>query len=755
MRTHAEIQSSFADRNVLDAAERLYLVGIAGAGMSGLARLARDRGLVVAGSDSTPGDEVSRLVAEGFSVTVGHDASNIEGFRPDVIVLTDAIDLNDSPEVAAAHRLGVPLLRRSQLLGWLTRNRRVIAITGTHGKTTTTGFVGAGLMAAGFDPLVIVGAVIPQWDGPIHFGKGEWAVVEACEAYDSFHDLDPEIVILTNLEPDHLDFHGTWAALEGSVDRFVARIPSQGWLIYCEEDSGASDVARRFAGQRVGYRFDPQEAAELSVPGRHNQLNMLGALEACVRAGADRSQILPAMNAFLGAERRLQVLHDGDVTLIDDYAHHPTEISASIQALRERYGDRRLVVVFQPHLYSRTAEHLAVFAAALDAADQVVLTDIYPAREAPMPGMSSARIAELMVRDAFYVPSRHLLPRFVAKMRRPGDVIVGMGAGNIANFGPRFLDELSRGGQTKVLVLSGGDSAEREISLLSGLQCAAALTEAGFEVSTLDVTDRLFSTGTLADLAGANRPDVVFLALHGTRGEDGAIQGLLELLHLPYTGSGIQASAIAMDKALTKLVLSRAGIRSPLGIVLRRGDSVPEVPFHQAVVKPNAQGSTVGLSFVEDIADLGRAVERAFRYGDEVLVEEWIRGTEISVPVLNGGALHPVEIVPKSGQYDFANKYTPGATEEIIPARLSPEVEAEAKRLATLAHVTLGCEGATRTDMIVRDDEIFVLEVNTLPGMTKTSLLPNSASVAGISFVELCRRLVDDAQKRAEKAAFQ
>ena len=752
MRTPAEIRTAFADRSVLDSASRLFLVGIAGAGMSGLARLARTRGLAVAGTDSTLGDEFNRLVAEGFEVSLGHQEGAMRSYQPDILVLSDAIDLADSPETQFARENGIPILRRSQLLGWLVNRHRVIAVTGTHGKTTTTGFIGAGLIEAGLDPLVVVGASIPQWGSPIHFGQGEWAVVEACEAYDSFHDLDPEVVVLTNLEPDHLDFHGSWAQLQSSVDRFLSTIPEGGLLVYCDEDEGAREAASRFTGTKIGYRQSDGQATELSIPGSHNRLNMLGALQACLHAGVKRDVAVSAMSQFLGAERRLQVLRDGEIVVIDDYAHHPTEIRASIQALRDRYPDRRLVVVFQPHLYSRTAEHLKAFAEALDLADVIVLTDIYPAREAPMPGMSSARIAELMAKDAHYVPSRHLLPRKVARLVGPGDVVVGMGAGNISKFAPDLLDELDRTGPLHILVLSGGDSAEREISLLSGAQCAQALKEAGYQVSSLDLTDRLYTTGLLKDLASAQRPDLVFLALHGTNGEDGAIQGLLELLHLPYTGSGIQASALAMDKSLTKSILAQHGIRTPSGTLIGRNETWSAPEAHQnLVVKPNAQGSTIGLSFVEDPAELANAIERAFRYGDEVLVEEWVRGIEISVPVLNGEPLPPVEIVPASGQYDFASKYTPGATEEVIPARISPELDAKARQLALAAHRALGCEGATRTDMIIQADELFVLEVNTLPGMTETSLLPNSARSAGISFVELCRRLVQDAQTRAEK----
>lgn len=268
-------------------------------------------------------------------------------------------------------------------------------------------------------------------------------------------------------------------------------------------------------------------------------------------------------------------------------------------------------------------------------------------------------------------------------------------------------------------------------------------------METADVSEWLLRGGMLASLAGPGRPDVAFLAVHGTNAEDGAMQGLFELLHIPYTGSGIQASAIAMDKALTKTVLAREGVRVPQGVLVSSAEDEIGLVL-PLVVKPNAQGSTVGISFCRTRDELRSAVTRALAYDDAALVEELIEGTEISVPVLCGGALPPVEIVPVSGAvYDFAAKYTPGATEEIVPARIGDEGNAEARRIAETCHVALGCEGATRTDMIVRaNGELVVLEVNTLPGMTATSLLPRSAEAAGITFGALCETLVEDAIRR-------
>lgn len=328
-----------------------------------------------------------------------------------------------------------------------------------------------------------------------------------------------------------------------------------------------------------------------------------------------------------------------------------------------------------------------------------------------------------------------------------------MGAGNISEFPPALVRELNRrGAQSKVAVLYGGDSAEREVSILSGRAVNDALQNQGYASRLVDVSELLLSKGDVSTLVGDQRPDVCFLAVHGTNAEDGGIQGLLELLHLPYTGSGVQASAIAMDKNLTKLVLSDAGLPVPKGQLLSRGNldwNADGFDGEGWVVKPNAQGSTVGLSFVPDRDGLPAAISKAFQYGDAVLVEEWLRGVEISVPVLEDRALPVVEIVPASGAYDFESKYTPGATEEIVPARLTPEQTATAQEYALRAHRALGCSGCTRTDLIVMADRIVCLEVNTLPGMTATSLVPNSARAAGMSFEDLCDWMVKSALAKA------
>ena len=295
----------------------------------------------------------------------------------------------------------------------------------------------------------------------------------------------------------------------------------------------------------------------------------------------------------------------------------------------------------------------------------------------------------------------------------------------------------------KVAVLMGGTSAERDVSLSTGRQILNALDPEKYTITPLDTAD----VHALLAALSSDRPEVAVIALHGKGGEDGTLQGLLDLLGIRYTGSGVLASALAMDKAMTKRVLQTVGVRVPEDMALKHGEQMRpgSLPF-PLIVKPNAQGSTIGMTIVREQGEMDAALQTAFEYDDAVLVEQFITGTEITVPILGNQALEIlpiVEIVPSGGFYDYKAKYTAGETDEIVPARIPDDVAAEARRIAKLCHQTLGCRGMSRTDMIVTaQNEIYTLEVNTIPGMTPTSLLPRSADAALIRFPQLLDRLI-------------
>ncbi len=298
----------------------------------------------------------------------------------------------------------------------------------------------------------------------------------------------------------------------------------------------------------------------------------------------------------------------------------------------------------------------------------------------------------------------------------------------------------------RIAVLMGGRSAEREVSLHTGEQVASALASIGHEVVPVDTVD----IGFIEALRTGDF-DVAFICLHGRFGEDGTIQGLLELIELPYVGSGVLASALAMDKVVSKQVFVAAGIPTPEWAVVRRGcpysvEEISERLGEKLVVKPANEGSSVGMSIVHDAGELGPAIERAFEHDHIVLIEEFIAGVEVTVGVLGNSdltALPTLEIVPENEFYDYNSKYLPGMSRHIIPARVPDTVREECQRIAIEAHCALACRGMSRADTIVAaDGTAYLLEVNTIPGMTKTSLLPDAARAAGIEFPQLCDRLV-------------
>ncbi|MBA3725392.1 MAG: D-alanine--D-alanine ligase [Armatimonadetes bacterium] len=749
MRLRSEVDEWFGQGAKLPSEGRIHFVGIGGAGMSALARILLTRGREVTGSDIAESASLNLFRERGAKVFIGHSAENVDGAA--AVVVSDAIKLSDNSEIAAAREKGLTFIRRSQLLGILLEGYRVLAVTGSHGKSTTSAILAQILVDAGMDPLAIIGADVPGFDGNVRHGRGDFAVVEACEAYDSFHDLKPEMVLLTNLEPEHLDYHITWENLRGSVVKFINSATATPKLIFCGADKGANETAS-FIRDSKAYASNPALNGEMHIIGKHNALNASGAIAVAEEIGIPASRAIAAAASARGCVRRLERIGEANgITVYDDYAHHPTEIDASLEAIRGAHHNNRIIAVFQPHLYSRTRDQLDEFAPALSAADIAVITDIYPARERPIPGISSALIVERlenMGAQSIYISSRHLLPRSIAAIAKPGDVIVGMGAGNIDSLAPEVLQEINRADDPlRVAVWSGGDSAEREVSILSGDRVVSVLRSRGYQVETFDPAELLLNRGDVSNLKGPGRPDIVFLALHGTGAEDGATQGFLELLHLPYTGSGVLASALTMDKAETKRRLNAKGLPTPKGVEILRGDEIPDFPV-PCVVKPNAQGSTIGLTFVTDPGKLGAAVKRALKYDEVALIEEMAQGVEISVPVLGDEVLPVVEIRPKSGIYDFESKYTPDGAEEIVPARISDNATRTAKEYAKLAHEALGARDLSRTDMIVNGDEIVILEVNTLPGLTQTSLLPNSAASIGISYGALCERILTIAMRR-------
>jgi len=437
---------------------RVHLMGIGGAGMRGLAVLLKDAGYEVSGCDRGGAGGLDDVVDLGIPVADGHDADH--SAKADLLIRTSAVPA-DADEVRAAADRGVPVLRRAQALGALLNGRTLVGIAGTHGKTTITGMTGVAAERADLDPIVLVGGSVANWNGFTRLGAGP-AIVEADEFDRSFLELDPALAVVSSLEAEHLDTYGDFDGVRAAFRQFAARATNRHGLLFCADDRGACALAAELGSGR-GYGFSPDAwcrieridastcrfrwpdgsvDVRLRVPGRHNHQNAAAAFCSSVLLGGDPKTIVEGLESFRGIGRRLERLGArGDVVVFDDYAHHPTEVAASIAALRDAYPDARLSVVFQPHLYTRTRDFAAEFAAALDGADQALVLPIYPAREDPIEGVT----ADLIVGSAGAAVSnigREAAREWPRESGEGPQVVAFMGAGDVTRVAHEALERL-------------------------------------------------------------------------------------------------------------------------------------------------------------------------------------------------------------------------------------------------------------------------------------------------------------------------
>lgn len=447
----------------------VHFVGIAGAGMSALAELLARRGQVVTGCDSSVATarDLARL---GIIVSEGHDPAHVDGARE--VIVTSAMR-KDHPELARARALGIPVIRRAEALGRAVSVGRLVGVAGTHGKTTTTVMTTQALASAGLNPTGVVGGRVGAWNGNLSDGGEELFVVEADEYDRSFHALAPDVAVVTNMEADHLDIYP--GGIDEIRDAFAHYVKGAQVIVLCADDEGAStlptpntaevirygiasrearlvarDVEARDTGTRFAVHYDGAALGEvtLAVPGLHNVRNSLAAVASGIALGATLDAMRAGLESFGGVERRFQRIGDvAGVTIIDDYAHHPTEIEATLQAARSAFPERRIIAAFQPHLYTRTRDFHNDFASALVRADVVYLCDIYPAREQPIDGVTSELIATPMRNDGrapIWEGGRNALALALADAVRPGDVVITIGAGDITRTGPELCALLER-----------------------------------------------------------------------------------------------------------------------------------------------------------------------------------------------------------------------------------------------------------------------------------------------------------------------
>lgn len=448
--------------------KKIHFIGIGGSGMSGLARIALADGIAVSGSDAKDSSVLTALSALGATIYKSHEASNVDA--ADVVIYSTAIAANN-PEIVRAIERSIPIMTRAKALAMFMHGLTNIAVAGTHGKTTTSSMATVAFQACGTDPSFAIGGTLTASGSNAHRGSGEFFIAEADESDGSFVAYHPRAAIVTNVEHDHVDFFATAEDVVNVFQNFAQTIPANGYLIYCNDDPGSKSLGESVThcatfsygtAPDSDLKIDQIELTsqgsraraiwkgtvighiELQIPGHHNLLNAAGTLALGLVFDLNPVALISGLHSFRGAGRRFELKATvGGIRIIDDYGHHPTEISVTLEAAR-RYADNgRVLVIFQPHRYSRTQAFLSQFASSLDKADEVILLEVYAASEKPIPGVSSELIAEKM-KHGRYIPNFAEAAEHMVEIARPGDVILTLGAGDVNSLAPIIADGLSK-----------------------------------------------------------------------------------------------------------------------------------------------------------------------------------------------------------------------------------------------------------------------------------------------------------------------
>ncbi len=450
--------------------EKIHFVGIGGIGMSGIAEVLLNLGYKVSGSDLRSSEITERLASLGGEIFYGHARENIANV--DVVVISSAVH-DDNPEVIEARERLIPVIPRAEMLAELMRMKYGIAIAGTHGKTTTTSMVSTILGHAGIDPTIVIGGRLDSIGSNAKLGQGKFLVAEADESDGSFLKLSPTIAVVTNIDADHLDFYSGIGQIKDTFVEFINKIPFYGLAVLCLDNGNVADIIPRVKKRFITYglssqadfrasdirisgnatsfvaHFKGERLGEVSfkMPGAHNVLNALACIAVAMELNVPFEVIREGFHDFGGVGRRFQIKGEvGGIMVVDDYGHHPTEIKATLAAAKGGWGDRRLVVVFQPHRYTRTRELFAEFVKSFYDADLLVLTDIYPAGEPPIPGVTAEALWQSVrkhgQKDAVYIADRQEIAGHLLKIARTGDIVLTLGAGNIWQVGEALLAAL-------------------------------------------------------------------------------------------------------------------------------------------------------------------------------------------------------------------------------------------------------------------------------------------------------------------------
>ena len=784
--------------------KKYHFIGIGGIGMSALARILLDQKVPVSGSDLNSSDNIDQLIQKGAVVRTGHAATHISA--EDTVVFSSQIQKNN-PEYCAALALQCPMLHRSDLLAQMLGGHYALTAAGTHGKTTTTSLLTAVLIEAGMDPTFAVGGMISGINGKK--GSGKYFVAEADESDGTFLKYHSYGAIITNVEPDHLDHYQSPEALNKAFKTFFNQVDNEKLLFYCGDDPVLRTLS---AGRGTSYGFSCHNALtisnytqqgwhslfdlhfagqtytaiDLALIGEHNALNAAAVFGMAVRLGVAEEKIRDSFRNFAGVGRRCEIRGEAQgILCVDDYGHHPTEVAKTLKAVKHAVRERRLVVVFQPHRYSRTRDLLEEFGKAFEMADLLLVTDIYSAFEQPIAGINAQtllnKIKEVSSVPCAYLPKEGRVDELNALLQTH-DVLLTLGAGDITRLSGELLARLTPH-KMKVGIIFGGRSCEHEISIRSSRFVAGSLDRSLYDVRFFGIDkegkwvvgkeaeELLFSKPVVTSTQALSlldpqitreleTCDLYLPILHGTNGEDGTIQGFFEMLGKPYGGPDYRSAAICMDKVLTKRLASFGGVKTPRDITFgyfrwqeNRQELLKQIsltlPF-PVYVKPVHLGSSVGITAVSTPSELEAAIALAFRYDTQVMVEEGKVGCrELEFAVLGNTHSFPIA-APAPGEklaegtfVDYEKKYGQNSVKTSLDATLTPELLEKGKDLARRAYEAVGCTGMTRVDFLLDSKgDFWMFEMNAIPGFQQLSLFPKIWDREGVQPKKLMDRLI-------------
>lgn len=771
--------------------KKVHFIGIGGIGMSGLAKILLSQKIEVSGSDIAESQITRGLKESGASLFIGHSALNV---KPDTTVVFSSDIKESNPEFLAARELQCPILHRSDLLALLMQKQKALAVTGTHGKTTTSSLLSWVLHQTEKDPSFAIGGVLAKLNTNAKHGCGDYFVAEADESDGSFLRYEPYGAILTNIGLDHMNFYLTEEALKNAFKVFAEQVQSPEHLFWCGDDErlrsllikgisygfNSSCELRVMRFEQKGwkttfdliYRGNSYKEIEIAQIGYYNVLNSTAVFGLALSLGIEEGAIRKALASFPGVGRRCT--HRGEqqgILFIDDYAHHPSEIEATLKAVREAIGEKRLIVLFQPHRYSRTKDCLGTYHGRLDAVDKVYITDIYSAGEAEIPGISYANIHRELIEnsnlDCTYIARKQIAER-VSKELLPHDVVITLGAGDIQAAIPEIMEAIRKNPpKIHVGVIYGGKSAEHEVSHFSAKHIFNSLNAEYYQVSKILITkegkwelpnlpkgEAMISSEVFSHLQSCT---LFFPILHGPFGEDGTIQGFFETLGKPYVGCDHESAAISMDKAVTKRLMQREGILTAPFIAFTESDwdknpaaicmQIQKELTFPLMVKPVHLGSSLGIKKITHISELAEAAKHAFTFDTVILAENFIVGREIEFAVIGNEricAFPPGEILTSGKIYDYEGKYSSeNATPTTPQAELPPDWIEKGRVLAENAYRAATCKGMARIDFFLDQSGTFWFnEINPIPGFTPYSLYPQICEKNGLPGPKLMDQLI-------------